>query len=47
MHSLLSSFNRSSLTFYLVSINSLGTPLHLTNPPNTDLEALPDPNLAN
>ncbi len=25
----------------------LGTPFHLTNPPNTDLEALPDPNLAN
>ena len=46
MHSLLNYFSLSSFTFYFVSIDSLGTPRHLTNPPNTDLDALPDPNLA-
>lgn len=47
MHYLLNYSNLSSPTFYFDSINSLGTPLHLTKPPNTDLDALPDPNLAN
>lgn len=47
MHSLLNYFNFVSSTFYLHCINYPGTPLHLTNPPKTDLDALPDPNLAN
>lgn len=47
MHSLLNYFNLSSPTFYFDSINSFGTPFHLTSPPNTDLDALPDPNRAN
>ena len=46
MHSLLSFYNICSSTFYSNN-NYFGTPFHLTKPPNTDLEALPEPNLAN
>lgn len=46
MHYLLN-FSKSYFpTFCGDSINSFGTPFHLTSPPNTDLEALPEPNLA-
>ncbi len=46
MHYLLNYFNFYYSTFSFDRTSSLGTPLHLTSPPNTDLEALPEPNLA-
>lgn len=46
MHSLLSFSNMPTPTYFYSSIFSL-TPLHRTNPPQTDLDALPEPNLAN
>ena len=31
----------------MLKSNSFGTPFHRTNPPNTEREALPEPNRAN
>ncbi len=47
MHSLLNYSSLSSLAFCCENNSYFDTPFHLTRPPNTDLEALPDPNLAN
>ena len=46
IHYLLRFYNYCSSQSFFLSENSLGTPFHLTSPPKTDLEALPDPNLA-
>lgn len=47
MHYLLNYDSLCSLTFCFYYISSLGTPFHLTSPPKTDREALPEPKRAN
>jgi hypothetical protein len=47
MHYLLSFYSASSPTFSFRLSKYWGTPCHLTNPPQTDLDALPDPSRAN
>jgi hypothetical protein len=46
MHSLLNFSSLSWLEIFYANKSCFGTPFHLTRPPNTDLDALPDPNLA-
>lgn len=47
IHYLLSLFNSSSLFFSFSTKTSFFIPIHLTSPPCTDLEALPEPKRAN
>ena len=47
MHCLLSYSSLSLVAFCSENSSSFDTPFHLTKPPNTDLDALPEPNLAN
>lgn len=47
IHCLLNLFSYYYDNFYLKGKIYRGTPFHLTNPPYTERDALPEPNLAN
>ena len=47
MDCLLNYSSLSLVAFCFEISSSFDTPFHPTNPPNTDLDALPEPNLAN
>lgn len=47
IHTLLNFYNYSCPIWVLWWTKFYGTPFHLTKPPHTDLEALPEPNRAN